>query len=431
MTSLKAENHLLYERVQHLEKRYDELEERTSKKIQELIDENENLAEANRLLLEEKQKPTETTSCVSLQQIPDELLLPGNGIQTKLISCISDAHEFGNLLCVSTLKSQPQIAITGGVDKNIYAHNWDTKESKFCKFEGSAPVLSVSFNPNPEFASYFVASFMDAKHGLFQLKNSLEDRQEDWEIQCVTMFHEHLRQGALRVAWNASGDHFATGSCDKSLHIYRCENLKSRSEKSFKESEASELCVKIKSFYFNGTVEAILFLPTRNEAGVFEEKELLLAAVRDDCYLHYIDMETLEKERINMNQDGIEHSSYTIMDLQLAPSRKYCLAATDKNRLFIFQPQSNFLLRNFYGHKAGAYSQPRAAWHPSEKYIVANSEDSGSLYVWCVASESVVDIVDAHEKIVRDLTVQNDAQGAFLYTVSYDRSMKVWSYDSS
>lgn len=37
-----------------------------------------------------------------------------------------------------------------------------------------------------------------------------------------------------------------------------------------------------------------------------------------------------------MNKDGIEHVSYTIMDLRLSPSTKYLLAATDTNRLFIF-----------------------------------------------------------------------------------------------
>lgn len=37
-----------------------------------------------------------------------------------------------------------------------------------------------------------------------------------------------------------------------------------------------------------------------------------------------------------MNTDGIEHVSFTIMDLRLSPTAKYLLAATDTNRLFIF-----------------------------------------------------------------------------------------------
>lgn len=37
-----------------------------------------------------------------------------------------------------------------------------------------------------------------------------------------------------------------------------------------------------------------------------------------------------------MNQDGIEHVSYTIMDLRISPSGKYLLAATDTSRHLIF-----------------------------------------------------------------------------------------------
>jgi hypothetical protein len=37
-----------------------------------------------------------------------------------------------------------------------------------------------------------------------------------------------------------------------------------------------------------------------------------------------------------MNQDDIEHVSYTIMDLRVSPNGKYLLAATDKDRHFIF-----------------------------------------------------------------------------------------------
>lgn len=45
-----------------------------------------------------------------------------------------------------------------------------------------------------------------------------------------------------------------------------------------------------------------------------------------------------------MNPDGIEHVSYTIMDLSLSPSGKYLLAATDSNRNFIFSVRRECLL---------------------------------------------------------------------------------------
>lgn len=89
------------------------------------------------------------------------------------------------------------------------------------------------------------------------------------------------------------------------------------------------------------------------------------------------------------------------------------------------------MLRNFYGHKAGPYSQPRALWHPSERYVLANTEEGGAVLVWCVASERVVETLQAHDALVRDfaiatVTSASDAQ-ATLFTVSYDKQVKVWS----
>lgn len=87
------------------------------------------------------------------------------------------------------------------------------------------------------------------------------------------------------------------------------------------------------------------------------------------------------------------------------------------------------MLRNFYGHKAGPYSQPRVVWHPSEKYVVSNTEDSGMLYIWCIASERVVETVAAHDALVRDLAFASTTES--LVTVSYDKRLKVWSCASA
>ncbi|GMF53114.1 unnamed protein product [Phytophthora fragariaefolia] len=93
------------------------------------------------------------------------------------------------------------------------------------------------------------------------------------------------------------------------------------------------------------------------------------------------------------------------------------------------QIKQNVPLRSFYGHKAGPYSQPRAAWHPSEKYVISNNEDSGAVYLWSIASERIVETFDAHEALVRDLVCPSTVSpsGApMLITVSYDKRLKVW-----
>ncbi|KAG6610718.1 WD40 repeat-containing protein [Phytophthora cinnamomi] len=413
---LEAENASLRAALRALQERYDALEASASQQIQALTDENELLAEANRLLLEKQaQSPSPASADPKrLLQVPDELLLPGPELAIRPLAALDDVHAFGNLLSVSAHATRPEIVVSGGADKCICVHDWQTGR-KLCAASTSAPVLALAFNPRRQFADYFVGAGMDAKHALYRLARGQAD---DWHVETLGEFSDHTRHGAFKVAWSASGLLFATGSSDKSLNIYRCSQL---------EGGANVQCEKIKSFYFNGTVEAIVFAPEPDQGA--SKHELLVIAVRDDCYVHYVDCSTFEKERVNMNPDGIEHVSYTIMDLSLSPSGKYLLAATDSNRNFIFSVKRNVALRSFYGHKAGPYSQPRAAWHPSEKYVISNNEESGAIFVWSIASERVVETFDAHEALVRDLVCPatvSSSGSPMLVTVSYDKRMKVW-----
>jgi hypothetical protein len=40
--------------------------------------------------------------------------------------------------------------------------------------------------------------------------------------------------------------------------------------------------------------------------------------VRDDCNLHYINVHTLQAQKVNMNAMGDAHVSFTCMDLSLS-----------------------------------------------------------------------------------------------------------------
>uniref|UniRef100_A0AAV1TYF0 Uncharacterized protein n=1 Tax=Peronospora matthiolae TaxID=2874970 RepID=A0AAV1TYF0_9STRA len=422
---LQAENATLREALRVLQERYDRLNATSAEQIQDLTDGNEVLAEANRLLLEQQTPhPSASVQDVpSLVQVPDELLLPVREPLFQPLVILDKVHAFGNLLSVSAHVTRSTLVITGGADKCVGVHDWERK-MQLCVQETSGPVLALAFNPKAEYADYFVAAGMDARHALYRLVQA----GDAWHVQVVAEFHEHSRQGAFQVAWSASGLLFATGASDKVVNVYQCSGLVEGGGES-----GGEQCKKIKSFYFNGTIEALVFAPDAvledMEAGREMRHELLLIAVRDDCYVHYVDCITFEKERVNMNPDGIEHVSYTIMDLSLSPSGKYLLAATDSNRNFIFAVKQNAALRNFYGHKAGPYSQPRAIWHPSEKYVISNNEDSGAIFVWSIASERVVKTLDAHDGLVRDLACFSPPVSTgppLLITVSYDKRMKVW-----
>lgn len=306
--ALEAEIARLRSELQALQARYDALYMSTSERIQKLEDENELLAEANRLLLENDatsqrlQGIASEKATTSVLQVPDELLLPGAGLTTREIQKIAETHAFGNLLSVASHAVHQDIVLTGGADKLICVHDWQQK-LKLCEFAASAPVLDLAFNPTVQHADFFVATFMDGKHGLYRLVHSGRADRGDggWAIEEVRLFHEHTRPGAMKTAWSACGTLFATGASDKALHVFQCAHLDDGT------GDGDAMCEKLKSFYFNGTVEAMTFVPgipsiasgdNDELVSVHKERsELLAIAVRDDCYVHYVDCTTFEKER--------------------------------------------------------------------------------------------------------------------------------------
>lgn len=310
---LAAENARLRAELRALQERFEALDASSSERIQALTDENEILAEANRLLMERAEASQrlggsgggDEAGAASLLRVPDELLLPGSALRTTEVSALDSVHAFGNLLSVAAHPTRPELVLTGGVDKCVCLHDW-RQQRKLGGLQLSAPVLSLAFNPRPELADYFVAGCMDGAHGLYRL---VADSGGDgaWSIEQVCHFHDHTRHGTLRVAWSRCGTLFATGSSDKSLHLYKCLLLPSAAGG---EPTSAEPCEKIKSFFFNGTVEAITFAPlpsaleidqqessSASNSDALEVKEVLVIAVRDDCYVHYVNCSTFEKER--------------------------------------------------------------------------------------------------------------------------------------
>ncbi|OQR92501.1 hypothetical protein ACHHYP_03658 [Achlya hypogyna] len=389
------------------QKELEDVRAEAAARIYALNEENDVLSEANEQLMQENArlrneldalKAVETSMAalsVAEPAIPEDLLTPGSGAFTQLeVATIEQAHSL-NMVSVSGHAYRAHIVASGAVDRCVKVHNWETKEL-LATFDAGAPVLALAFHPRQDVADYLLASCMDGRHFVLHFDGAA--------LTPVQSFHDHNRQGNIRHAWLGEGFGFITAASDRAAHLYTA-------------SGPTGPFAIAKSYYFNGTIEALTVVPAT--AG---NAERIVLAVRDDCYLHYIDCQTLEKTRLNMNTDGIEHVSYTILDLRVSPSAKYLLAATDANRHFVVAVGSNVVLRSFYGHKAGPYSQPRIVWHASERYVVSNNEGDGQLLVWSVASERLVAQFVAHEKIIRDISTV----GGVVLTASYDRALKVW-----
>lgn len=308
----------LREALAALQLRFDALADASATRIQQLEDENEALAEANRLLLEgAAAAPPSPPASPTESGVPDELLLPGAGIATRELRALRDPRAAGNLLTVAVHAARRGVVLTGGADKRVCAHDWRRRRT-LAELAVSAPVLALAFHP--QLVDVFVAALMDGRHGLFRLvrgdgvddivdddsgadedegvgaASNVSEHVSGWSIEMVQMLHEHTRPGAMKLAWSTNGEFFATGASDKALHVFRCAHL---------DAPAETTCEKVRSFYFNGAVEAMTFIPATRTAVEREEplksasprSELLAVAVREDCYVHYVDFSTFEKER--------------------------------------------------------------------------------------------------------------------------------------
>ena len=223
----------------------------------------------------------------NIDRMPEELL-SSDGIQIPILSIHSTfngIHSSGNVLSVSL--SSKYIA-SGGADSRIclHAHNQLMEQPPLLLacMKLSAPVLSIAFHPIHEHV--LLVATMDGRVTLVQYDTDNKDA-----LVVVVKVSVHNRVGGIRVVWSSEGTYFATGSCDKTVHLYSFDALM----KSIK-------CIR--SYYFNGPVEALTFMNPKQ--GKENSVITLVISVRSDCYLHYVNCFTLEKTRVNMNQDG-EH----------------------------------------------------------------------------------------------------------------------------
>jgi len=209
----------------------------------------------------------------------------------------------------------------------------------------------------------------------------------------------------VRLRWTPRG--LASASYDKTVALFRAEEGSAPQEARLREA---------KRWAFGAAVEAL---------EVTGGGELVVAA-RDDNYLSYVDLAApgLPLRRVNMNANLDDHVSFTALDLRCSPSGAHLLVQTDKDRLIIMRTGTSLHVRNLYGASNDAFSQPRAVWHPSGKYIFGTSQDR-RLYVWNVVSGEVLYTMAGHAQFVRDLCFHPTEE--LLLTCSYDRSIRWWA----
>jgi COMPASS component SWD3 len=308
--------------------------------------------------------------------------------------------------------------VTGSADKSVRLTSLLTGEPYNSLDVHTGGVPCVDFHP--VYPTLMLSASLDATAALFEMSSN----------QRIQVFKDDHTRPISRARFSPDGSMFVTASLDRPICFYRLQlspqTPMSPITPATPRSPMSRMFdgvhyAKVHTMQFSGKPEALCFLP---------DGRYLVVAVRDDNYLHYIDLNSYEDTVYNMNENGDDYVSFTAMDLSASPHNdgRYLLVSTDRNgRLILFRTHSSEQLRNFYGVPNDELFTPRHCWHPSGKYFFVNDGDDWSVSVFDVASGRVCAKLHGHKGVVRDLWY--DAEKDLLLTCGYDKSVRVWGPD--
>eukprot|EP00698_Gefionella_okellyi_P007776 TRINITY_DN1901_c0_g1_i2.p3 TRINITY_DN1901_c0_g1~~TRINITY_DN1901_c0_g1_i2.p3 ORF type:complete len:145 (-),score=26.00 TRINITY_DN1901_c0_g1_i2:8-442(-) len=142
--------------------------------------------------------------------------------------------------------------------------------------------------------------------------------------------------------------------------------------------------------------------------------------------MYAVNVTSGEKRKWNMNANGDDFVSFTALDLAVSADNRFVLVATDKMRLILFHLDPFKQVRNFYGLPTSEMGQVRCCFDLTGQYVYALAYDK-TVYVFDVATERMVQRLEGHSNIARDL--HHHVSLPLLASCSFDKSMKVWHRD--
>jgi hypothetical protein len=345
--------------------------------------------------------------------IAGDLTIPSTPLKTIHLSS-------SNPLCVEAHSSTSNNYVCiGYADKYVTLIDWTTEESIIGRVVTSAPVLSVRFLPN--YTHLVLASGMNGSCHLIDFKlNQVVLNWRDHDSYVLdTRISPYTSKNIVQCV---------TVSRDKSCVISTLKQIDTTTSTDDSNNDTEKISpiqqkktwkrTKLRSFFFENVVESAVFVsPT-----LMRCTEDLIIAERNNNNLIYCNIKKNTKRLCNMNEKNDDHVSFNVLRLEVSPSGRFVLVATDSHRIFIMGNGGD-ILRNFYGHTSNEMSTPRISWHTSEKYIMSNSQKDCSCHVWNIASERTEIKLNSHDRAIRDISVADN----YLFTVSYDKLLNVWS----
>lgn len=344
-------------------KKYDEDEHPKASELLQILDEWQDFQFA---VDEDKSSEANKEMDLDIQQQGDGVFV------NNAKDLVEKAHGNANIICSKFCPVEGfRLIASGGSDRQVIVWYMKNKSGggvelvPFKKlFPHTGAILEIDWHPiHP---NVILTSSMDGTvsvhvwpRGDYDALREALERGDDEFVTNQNMgpspkFNKEIHQKYVnRIRWLSGGRRFISGSYDRSVQLFELVDGKDILD------EEIEFKV-VKRWDFTGTVEGL---------EVTSDQKTAIASVRDDNYLNYIDLETFEIERINMNSNGDNHVSFTAMDLRLSPSGNHLLVSTDRDRLIIMRTFTSLHIRNLYGAFNNSFSQPRTVWHPSGKYV--------------------------------------------------------------
>jgi WD40 repeat protein len=365
-----------------------------------------------------------------------DFVTSGNGMYpSDPAATLPDMHGRSNPLCCS-LHPDGSLLATGGADSNLRLCRWG---AALAPGEGSArraadesvtvpcgaPVICCAFarvRGPPVVAAGCMDGSVRLAHCGFGPDAPTADRalrpRESGNDDPAIRHSRYVRA----VCWSPTEPVLASASADGTVQLTRVADVDAGS------STASIEIVK--SLHFDGPVESMCYL---------NDGRALCCYVRGTPYLSYLDLrdDGCKLRRVSLNGGAtgtggfVDHVSFAVLSMSPSPRGGYLALATDASRNIVMEAGTDRIVRNLYGHKNDVYGNPKIAWSRNGQYLYGNSQDENCIYVWDVASASVVRRLDegygGHGGSVRDIcsSVGTDT----VASVSFDKTAKIWLSD--
>ncbi|KAJ3296240.1 hypothetical protein HK104_001805 [Borealophlyctis nickersoniae] len=345
-----------------------------------------------------------------------------------------DGIHYANILHV-TSKSLPSslfpasnlrhpsvsVLLTGSTDKTARLTDADTGGLLARLDHHNAPILAADFYPSDP--GYVVTGGMDGAHHVVDVRTG----------QPVQSWKAHSKY-IVRALFSPhdGGQWLVTGSYDKTVNIYERSSAGSHASSVSVEGSAPQFQL-FHTLTLRGTAESICFLPPAPPSHLHST---LVVGSRDDNKLLHIDLDlsapsgaSLNTYTTNMNENGDDWVSFAAMDLAPSPSGRHLACYTDSKagRIIIFASRESRQAKNLYGVVADEFSRPRCCWDVDGKLLFATSDDR-RVYVFEIATGTVVQRLGGHQDVVRGLAV--DADRAWAVSCSFDKTVRIWEVES-